>query len=507
MTVKPNGSQRGDQDRLAEAVARLVDAANELESLTDGQVDAVLDPGGATPLLLRHAQDVLVRSEARLRVLLKSAPIAVLELDREGSIRFLNPAAVRLLGMRDTTLVGKNFWRLPVLLQPAAGGTARLDALRDVTGSSAELPVHRPDGTIRFVRWHLVEHADSSLGNRSIIFAVDETPSRAAAAAAKQLLDARASRDRAEAVAEARKRLLAVLSHDLRTPLGAALLYGQLLQETTLDGHQREIVTRLVRSQTTLSNLFEDLFQFARSEHGKITIQPSPVTVTALLQAVEDVVAPSAKVVGVRFDTVADNGQREVCVDAGRLTQAIFNLCSNAVRLTPAEGRVRLIARCKDEVLEVAVIDEGPGVPDELREEIFTPFSRIDPSGGLGLGLAIARQIIAGHGGTLDTWNRKEGGAVFRIRIPLTAGPDAPDQRLGSERLKAPQRPARLGGPAPTTFGAPRPEGPTRRPHTGRPRPGSRLLPTGGLPGPGSDPRPTSEGPHPSPHPERQGSP
>lgn len=204
------------------------------------------------------------------------------------------------------------------------------------------------------------------------------------------------------------------LAHQLRTPLSAAMLYASRLA----DGEVAPAIANRLGGRTLerlrhLDRLINDMLGYARAGQDA---GGEHFAVSSLLQrAVENSVVPVAGAIPV---VVCDHsGNAEVVGNAGLLASAIGNLLDNALRVSPAGGEVRLSAcrECGDVV--VAVADNGPGVPDALRERVFEPFFTTR-SDGTGLGLAVVRSVIGAHGGRVAISRSSAAGAVFEIRLP-----------------------------------------------------------------------------------------
>jgi two-component system, OmpR family, sensor histidine kinase BaeS len=209
---------------------------------------------------------------------------------------------------------------------------------------------------------------------------------------------------------QARKAMTADIAHELRTPIAIQRAHLEALQ----DGIYPLTVENLqpVLDQTeTLTRLVEDLRTLALADAGELTLEREAVDLPLLVRRVIERFRPEAESREIQLTLAVPDEQvmEAVYVDAGRVEQIINNLLSNALRYTPERGLVEI---------------DGPGIPEEALPRLFERFYRADKSrsraaGGTGLGLAIARQLALAHGGELSAENRPEGGAIFRLRIPL----------------------------------------------------------------------------------------
>ena len=221
---------------------------------------------------------------------------------------------------------------------------------------------------------------------------------------------------------------LATVSHELRTPLNAILGWARMLGAKQLPPDRAEHAVAVIeRNATALAHLIDDLLDVSRIVAGTLQLAPQPVDIAAVAQAAVDTVRPLAAAKHVQLAFSPDRLPVEtVSGDAGRLQQVIWNLLANAIKFTPEGGSVGLfIARSKDH-LEVRVVDTGQGISPVFLPHVFERFRQADSATterhtGLGLGLAIVRQIVALHGGTVHAASEGEGrGATFTVRLPMS---------------------------------------------------------------------------------------
>jgi len=222
---------------------------------------------------------------------------------------------------------------------------------------------------------------------------------------------------------------LANLSHELRTPLNAIVGYAQMLKQGALADEKRgRAYDVLEKNATTLMQIVEDVLDISRIVTGKIRLTLQPMALGPLLQQSVDTVQPAADAKGVRLRLTRDETADVVVADAARLQQVFWNLLSNAVKFTPREGRIDVRVSSGDGTCQVTIRDTGVGIDPGFLPYIFERFRQGDTrygreNGGLGLGLAIARQIVEMHGGTIDASSEGPGaGAVFRVSLPAQAG-------------------------------------------------------------------------------------
>jgi PAS domain S-box-containing protein len=242
----------------------------------------------------------------------------------------------------------------------------------------------------------------------------------------QQLLDKeRAARAAAERAARLKDEFLATLSHELRTPLNAIVGWTYLLRKSVGDPEQVargvEVIDRNARLQT---QLISDLLDMSRITTGKMRLDMQHVELPPIIDNAVETVRSTAEAKGVRLEAAFAPVVMPVKGDPSRLQQVMWNLLSNAVKFTPREGRVDVILKNVDTHVEIVVSDTGQGIREDFLPHLFERFRQGDASasrrhGGLGIGLALARQLVELHGGTIDAMSEGEGrGATFVVKLP-----------------------------------------------------------------------------------------
>jgi PAS domain S-box-containing protein len=238
----------------------------------------------------------------------------------------------------------------------------------------------------------------------------------------------REARDAALAASRAKSEFLTAMSHELRTPLNAIGGYAELMEmgiRGPVTKEQRRDLSRIKTSQEHLLGLIASLLDLTRIESGSVHYAIANVAVAPVFSDVEALIAPqaAAKHQVVTFDPPA---QLIVRADREKLRQILLNLLSNAVRHTPARTSIQVNARRVDaSVIEIVVQDNGPGVSVELQHSIFEPFVQLDRTltsptqQGVGLGLAISRDLARGMGGELTIESAEGAGAAFSLTLPV----------------------------------------------------------------------------------------
>jgi signal transduction histidine kinase len=239
--------------------------------------------------------------------------------------------------------------------------------------------------------------------------------------------EAEAARRVAEAANAAKARFLATMSHELRTPLNIIAGHAQLIEmgiHGPVTDPQREALSRVRRSQQHLLALIDDVLTFARLESARVEFRPSSVDLDALLAEALRLVEPLAAAKGVALAGAPGPATHRAWVDEEKARQVVLNLLANAVKFTPAGGRIAAtVTAGADGLLEVHVTDSGVGIPAERLEDIFEPFVQVDggltrASEGTGLGLAISRELARRMGGELRASSVVGEGSTFVLSVP-----------------------------------------------------------------------------------------
>lgn len=242
--------------------------------------------------------------------------------------------------------------------------------------------------------------------------------------------DAEGARAEAERANQAKSDFLAVMSHELRTPLNAIGGYAQLLEleiHGPITPAQRDALERIGRSQAHLLRLINDVLYFARIDAARVNYAMADIPLEETLRAIEPLIAPQVSAKRLRFDYRACAGELTVRADRDRLQQIILNLLSNAIKYTPEGGQVTVDCEIGEREILIRVADTGIGIPPDRLASVFDPFVQVDrgrtrPNDGVGLGLAISRDLALGMGGELSAESTVGRGSVFTVR--LTRGVD-----------------------------------------------------------------------------------
>jgi|GEM_PF-1621845 len=228
----------------------------------------------------------------------------------------------------------------------------------------------------------------------------------------------------AQAAIRARERTLAVVSHDLRNPLGAILTGAALLVRSAEAEDWRErclaVATRIQRTAGRMNALVEQLLDFSRIQAGRLTLDLQDRAAEALVAEAAASVEAEARGKTVALTTAIEAPVRLVRCDFDRMLQVLANLLGNAIKFTPSGGSVTLRVEAAPDAVRFSVADTGPGIPEEQRAHVFDAFWQAKPGGraGVGLGLAIVKGIVDAHRGTIDVQSKPGAGTTFTVTLP-----------------------------------------------------------------------------------------
>jgi signal transduction histidine kinase len=227
---------------------------------------------------------------------------------------------------------------------------------------------------------------------------------------------------------QTRDELIASVSHELRTPLNVILGWTATLHRRAADPERtREALSILERNARMLWQLVEDLIDVSRIASGRVQLRMGPVDLGAAVRASIDTLGPSANAKRVALSCRVDEDVPEVQGDEMRLQQVVWNLMWNALKFTPAGGRIDVMLHATATGAELIIADTGMGIDPNFLPHVFEPFRQGTPSGsdptrGLGLGLAIVRHLVELHGGEVQAHSEGVGrGARFRVTLPAAA--------------------------------------------------------------------------------------
>ncbi|CAJ0800139.1 Sensor histidine kinase RcsC [Ralstonia condita] len=395
--------------------------------LADGQA-----AGTVTSLVdiseIREAQARAERLEQRLREVTESLPALVYQFEllpghARGSITYVAGRPLGTLGAQPEDLV--SYLSTPSLLIHEDDRERMLDAVlvsaQQLTPFDEQFRHICEDGSVRWLHARSIPHRETDGRTVWNGYLSDVTEEREQADALQ------AAKNAAESALRAKDRFLAMMSHEIRTPMNGVLGLIELLQQTRLEGEQKQMVSLVQDSGRALLHILDDILDYAKIEAGRLDISPVDTDLRELFDGTVGLLASRAheKSLAVRVNVAAEV-PAIVSVDGVRVRQILFNLLSNAIKFTE-RGSVRVTAECTSidgDVADLAlrVCDTGIGIASDVQATLFAPFVQAERSttrryGGTGLGLAISRQLAGLMGGTLVMDSAPDRGTTITLRL------------------------------------------------------------------------------------------
>jgi PAS domain S-box-containing protein len=388
--------------------------------------------------------------QARLAAIVESCDDAIVGKTTEGIITSWNRGAERLFGYAAAEAIGRSILLIvpperreeeTMILSRICRGeridhfeTQRIAKNGDrVDVSLTVSPIHNSRGEI--------------VGASKVARDIGERR-RIEEAQARLMESERYAREQAQRANLLKDEFLSVLSHELRTPLSAIQAWGHLLASGRARPEEmRQAGDVILRNTTVQRRVIEDLLDIGRIVSGRLRVEMESVDATQIAQAALDTIRPTALARNIRIDSNFEHSGARVRADPARLQQVLWNLLSNAVKFTAEGGHVNITMSQGRGRLEFSVTDDGRGIEPEFLPRIFERFTQGDstPSrqhGGLGLGLAIAKQLMELQGGSISAASPGPGqGATFTVSLPLQENAAAgsalapADPHWGSEGL------------------------------------------------------------------------
>jgi PAS domain S-box-containing protein len=451
-----------DRDRVIEAIAAAAEQQRDHHveyrivrpdgavRWVEGLGQVFCDEHGRPDRMVGVCTDITERNQAeeRFRLAVEAAPAAMIMVDERGTIVLINALTEAILGYDRHEIVGQPLDRVvPPRFRERHPEYRRgffADPRQRPMGAGRDLYALRKDGSECPVEIGL-SPIETHEG-RFVLAAVTDITER------KQVEDERATllvreqaaRTEIERASRLKDEFLAVLSHELRTPLNAVLGYAHLLTSGALPADRTShALNAIQRNAHAQARLVESLLDLSRVMAGKLELNLEPIDVLRNVDAALDVIRPEAEAKGIMLDVVAPPDVITLA-DGGRLQQVFWNLLSNAIKFTPRGGKVAVGATAQNGNVQVQITDNGQGISPGFLPFVFDRFKQADSRkggspAGLGLGLALAREIVQAHGGTVVAESAGDGcGSTFTVTLPLSiattvAVPTAADGTPGED--------------------------------------------------------------------------
>ena len=392
-------------------------------------------------LARRRAEEALRKQSEWLHVTLASIGDAVISTDVEGRVTFMNRMAESLTGWSQAEALERPLSEIFHALneqsrQPVENPALHALSTATIVGLANHTILVARDGT----EWPIDDSAAPIRNEQGEVAGVvlvfrDITERRRMESERERLLaSAQAAQKEAEQANRLKDEFLATASHELRTPLTAVVGWARLLRTGKLDAENSERALEAIERNATLqTKLIDDLLDVSRIITGKLSLDRRAIEMAHVVSDAVNTVRPAADAKNITIETSFDANAEPVLGDANRLQQVVWNLLSNAVKFTPKNGRIEVALLRLDSQIEISVRDSGEGISSDFLPYVFDRFRQADGKttrshSGLGLGLAIVRQLVELHGGTVYAHSDGPGrGAMFTLRLPVLAINRVPD--------------------------------------------------------------------------------
>ncbi len=376
----------------------------------------------------KQVEEALQDALTKLNFHFENTPLAVIERDLDFCVTRWSKSAEKVFGWRAEEIIGQD-WQ-GVYIDDIETVKALKTSL--LSGEEKQNISHNrtytKDGSVVECEWYNSALFDQDGNFVSILSLVLDVTARKQAEAERQRLLKleQTARTQAETANRIKDEFLAVLSHELRSPLNPILGWVKLLRSRKLDESQiSRALETIERNAILQTQLIEDLLDVSRIMRGKTSLTISPVNLATTIEAASDTVRLSAQAKSIQLQLELNPNVGLVSGDSNRLQQVVWNLLSNAIKFTPAGGCVTICLEQKGTQAQIQVSDLGKGISAEFLPHVFEYFRQADSSttrnqGGLGLGLAIVRNLVELHGGTVAASSPGLNlGATFTVSIPL----------------------------------------------------------------------------------------
>ena len=393
---------------------------------------------------IRNEKDTLVQKNRMYKTILSNSPDFSYVFDREHRFIYANDVLLQAWGKTLEEAVGKTCLELGYEPWHAEMHSREIEqVIATKAPIRGEVPFNATFGR-RIYDYIFVPVLNSDNEVEAIVGTTrDVTERKLMEEKLEVLLESeRFARLESERLGRLKDEFLTTLSHELRTPLNSVLGWTQLLRSKTPDCEMLERGLQVIdRNAKLQGQLISDLLDMSRIISGKMRLDVDELDMVSIVQAATESIKPAADAKKIRVTLEAESISQKILGDPARLQQVVWNLLSNAVKFTPVEGLIDITLQQQTAAVELKVTDSGKGIKKEFLPIVFDRFRQADSSsarveGGLGIGLALVKQITELHGGTVSVSSEGEGkGAIFRIVIPVNQGQSGSDMEIKPARL------------------------------------------------------------------------
>jgi two-component system CheB/CheR fusion protein len=410
------------------------------ENQIDGAILSLIDLTD-----LKRAEE----AQARLAAIVQSSEDAIIGKELDGTITAWNRGAEKLFGYRAQEAIGQSITMLMSPDDPDEESRIMEHIRRGESVAYYETIGLRKDGTPVDI-WLTVSPVFGDQGaivGASRIARDITARKRAEKEMAELLISEQHARAEAEAANRLKDEFLAIVSHEVRTPLNAITGWIQMLRSGKLNQEQvNKALETIDRNAASQAEIIAELLDTSRIVSGNLKLDTKPIAIRPIIEAAIEILRPTAEAKSITIKATFDKRLQPIWGDSVRLQQVLWNIFSNAIKFTPGGGRVE--ARCEgtEENVTITVKDNGIGIEPEFLPFIFDRFRQADATsarsfGGLGLGLSIVRNIVESHGGSIRAESEGKGrGATFTMILPVGhALPETKDIRgVKEKQLRSP---------------------------------------------------------------------
>ena len=390
---------------------QLEEAEGALQALRSGEVDAVL------VVTDREQVYTLESADKPYRLLVEQMPQGAATLTIDGLLLYANRSFADLLGEPLQTLVGRPIRDFVAAEHHGLLESTLVDA--QTTEVRRELTLQRSDGTKEPAYLGLSALIEGPLGMCLVVTDLTEQ---------KHYRELQRAEDALREADRRKDEFLAILGHELRNPLGPIRNAARFLKlKASHDDELKRPIEMIERQVDQMTRLIDDLLDVSRISRGVLELRTERLSISDIVEAAVDACHDEIQEREHRLSVRLPHHPTELEADRVRLVQVLCNLIGNAVKYTPAGGRIEVAAVRREDVLVLTVKDDGIGIPRENLSEIFDLFAQVDRSlereGGLGIGLTLSRELVKLHGGTIEARSDGPGrGSEFVLSLPVVTG-------------------------------------------------------------------------------------